>query len=157
MRIGWCLIVCFYTIVGEKGTSPMPELQNIDLVKKLYEAYGKGDIDTIINHLADHFDWRFDAPSIIPFAGNQQTRDEVRRRFFGSLAESQKDQSLSPQEFIAQDDKVVMLGRYTATVVATGRSIDLRVAHVFTIQNGKVTRFLNLTDTARVAEAYTAG
>jgi ketosteroid isomerase-like protein len=135
----------------------MPELQNIDLVKKLYEAYGKGDIDTLIDHLADPFDWNFDAPSIIPFAGDQQTRDEVRRRFFGSLAESQKDQSLSPQEFIAQGDKVVMVGRYSATVVATGKSIDLAVVHVFTIQSGKITRFVNFTDTARLAEAYTAG
>jgi Ketosteroid isomerase-related protein len=135
----------------------MPEQQNIDLVKKLYEAYGKGDVDTIIDHISDHFDWRFDAPSIIPFAGDQTTRDEVRRRFFGSLAETQKDQSLSPQEFIAQDDKVVMLGRYSATIVATGKSVDLSVVHVFAIQNGKITRFANFTDTAAVAEAYTAG
>jgi uncharacterized protein len=147
MRIGWCSILFFFTIVvRKKGTFPMPELQNIDLIKKLYEAYGKGDIDTVIDHLADPFDWRFDAPSIIPFAGDQKTPDEVRRRFFGSLAESQKDQALSPQEFIAQDDKIVMLGRYSATV-----------AHVFTIQNGKITRFVNFTDTARLAEAYTAG
>jgi hypothetical protein len=31
----------------------MQEQQNIDLVKKLYAAFGKGDIETIIDHLAD--------------------------------------------------------------------------------------------------------
>jgi hypothetical protein len=36
------------------------------LVKKLYEAFGKGDIKTMIDHLADHLFWRFDAPSVIP-------------------------------------------------------------------------------------------
>lgn len=132
----------------------MQEQQNIDLVKKLYQAFGKGDIDTIIDHLAGHFVWRFDAPPTVPFAGDYKTPEEVRRGFFGSLAQSQKGQALSPEEFIAQDDKVVMVGRYSATVIATDKSIDVAVVHVFTIQNGKVTRFLNFNDTARIAEAY---
>jgi uncharacterized protein len=99
----------------------MHEQQNIDLTKKLYEAFGKGEIDTIIDHLADPFVWRFDAPPTVPFAGDYKTPDEVRRGFFGSLAETQKDQALNPEEFIAQDDKVVMVGRYSATVTATNK------------------------------------
>jgi ketosteroid isomerase-like protein len=89
----------------------MQEQQNIDLVKKLYQAFGKGDIDTIIDHLASHFVWRFDAPPTIPFAGDYKTPEEVRRGFFGSLAESQKGQALSPAEFIDQAHKVGMLAR----------------------------------------------
>ncbi len=69
----------------------MQEQQNIDLTKMLYEAFGKGDIDTIIDHLSDRFVWRFDAPPTVPFAGDYKTPDEVRRGFFGSLAETQKD------------------------------------------------------------------
>jgi ketosteroid isomerase-like protein len=135
----------------------MQEQQNIDLIKKLYEAFGKGDIDTIIDHLADRFVWRFDAPPAIPFAGDFKTLDEVRSGFFGSLAESQKDQALNPEEFIAQDDKVVMVGRYSGTVTATNKRIDVAVVHIFTIQNGKVTRYMNFTDSARIAEAYKTG
>jgi ketosteroid isomerase-like protein len=40
------------------------------------------------------------------------------------------------------------------TVNATGKRFDLPLVHVWTIQNGKVKRFLNFTDTARAAEAY---
>src|ERR1700730_6131673 len=32
---------------------PMLEQDNIDLIKKLYAAFGKGDIETIVDHLAD--------------------------------------------------------------------------------------------------------
>jgi ketosteroid isomerase-like protein len=46
----------------------MQEQQNIDLVKEVYRAFGKGDIDTIIDHLAGQLVWRFDAPSVIPYA-----------------------------------------------------------------------------------------
>ena len=132
----------------------MHEQQNIDLIKKLYEAFGKGEIDTIIDHLASRFVWRFDAPPTVPFAGDFKTPDEVRRAFFGSLAESQKDQALNAEEFVAHDDKVVMIGRYSAMVTATNKRIDVAVVHVFTIQNGKITRYLNFTDSARIAEAY---
>lgn len=135
----------------------MPEQQNIDLIKRLYEAFGKGDIDTIIDHLAGQFVWRFDAPSTIPFAGDFKTPDEVRRGFFGSLAETQKDQALKPEEFIAQGDNVVMIGRYSAVVTATNKRMDVPLVHVFTIQNGKVTRYLNFTDSGTIAEAYQAG
>jgi uncharacterized protein len=132
----------------------MQEQQNINLIKNLYEAFGKGDIDTIIGSLADPLVWRFDAPSAIPYAGEYKTPQEVKEGFFGSLASTQKDYALKTNEFIAQGDKVIMLGSYGATVNATGKRFDLPLVHVWTIRNGKVERFLNFTDTANVAEAY---
>jgi ketosteroid isomerase-like protein len=133
----------------------MQEQQNIDLVKKLYAAFGKGDIQTIIDHLADQLSWRFDAPSVVPYAGEHDTPDKVKAGFFQPLAGTQKDDALKTDEFIAQDDKVIMVGRYGATVTSTGKSFDLPLVHVWTVQNGKVKRFVNFTDTAKVAEAYT--
>ena len=135
----------------------MPEQENVDLIKRLYEAFGKGDIDTIIDHLAGQFVWRFDAPSTVRFSGDFKTPDEVRRGFFGSLAETQRDRALKPEEFIAHEDKLVMIGRYSAVVTATDKRIDVSVVHVFTIQNGKITRYLNFTDSATIAEAYKTG
>lgn len=135
----------------------MPEQENVDLIRRLYEAFGKGDINTIIDHLASQFVWRFDAPSSVPFAGDFKTPDEVRRGFFGSLAETQKDQAVKPEEFIARDDNVVAIGRYSAVVTATNKRIDVPLVHVFSIQNGKVTRYLNFTDSATIAEAYKTG
>jgi uncharacterized protein len=132
----------------------MQEQQNIDVIKKLYGAFGKGDIETIIDHLADQFVWRFDAPSVIPYAGEYNTPKQVKEGFFGSLASTQKDYALKVDEFVAQDDKVIMVGSYGATVSATGKRFDLPLVHVWTIQNGKVKRFLNFTDSAKVAEAY---
>jgi hypothetical protein len=62
--------------------------------------------------------------------------------------------ALKADEFIAQGDKVIMVGSYGATVNATGKRFDLPLVHVWTIRNGKVERFLNFTDSAKVAEAY---
>lgn len=131
----------------------MQAQQNIDLVKRLYDAFRKGDISTILDHLANQFVWRFDAPSIIPFAGNFRTPDEVRE-YLRHLLEDQKGQVMQTDEFIANEDSVVMLGRYAATVIATNKQIDVVTVHLFSIQAGKVTRFLCFADTAKVAAAY---
>jgi ketosteroid isomerase-like protein len=132
----------------------MQEQDNIDLIKKLYAAFGQGDIETIIDHLADQLVWRFDAPSVIPYAGEHGTPEQVKEGFFANLASTQKDYSLQTDEFIAQGGKVIVVGSYGATVKSTGKRFDLSLAHAWTIQNGKVKRFVNFTDTARVAEAY---
>lgn len=53
-----------------------------------------------------------------------------------------------------QSDKVIMVGSYGATVNDTGKRFDLPLVHVWAIQDGKVKRFVNFTDTGEVAEAY---
>ena len=47
-----------------------------------------------------------------------------------------------------------MVGRYTATVAATGKSFEAAVVHPFTFEDGQVRPYANLTDSAKVAEAY---
>ena len=62
----------------------------------------------------------------------------------------------TPYEWIAQDDRVVTIGRYKATVNETGKTMDGPIVHVFTIRDGKVVRFLDFGDTAMMADAYPA-
>ena len=42
--------------IPKKDLPPMQEQQNIDLVRKLYDAFSKSDIQTIVDHLADQID-----------------------------------------------------------------------------------------------------
>jgi ketosteroid isomerase-like protein len=72
------------------------------------------------------------------------------------LAGTQSDIKLTTEAFVAQGDTVATLGRYRATVKATGKKFDSPVGHFFTIRNGKVARFVDLGDTAAMADAYRA-
>ena len=47
-----------------------------------------------------------------------------------------------------------MLGSYSLTIKKTGRPVKSEWAHVFTLRDGKVTRFREHTDTAQFAEGY---
>jgi ketosteroid isomerase-like protein len=62
--------------------------------------------------------------------------------------------SLTPAEFIGQGEKVITVGRFGATVKANGRPIDTATAHVFTIANGRIIRFLDFVNTAQIVDSY---
>jgi ketosteroid isomerase-like protein len=126
------------------------------LIQKVYAAFGRGDVQTILDHLAPDVEWTLDGPAIIPYAGALKGPSEVRG-FFESLATTQDNQRLTIDEYITQGDDVVTTGRYAATVKATGKKIDSAIGHVFTVKNGAITRFLNFADTAQMADAYTIG
>ena len=58
-----------------------------------------------------------------------------------------------PRQFIAQDDKVITLGHYTAKT-STGGSFDSDFVMVFTLRNGKVTEFQEFLDSAGLNAAF---
>jgi ketosteroid isomerase-like protein len=133
----------------------MNEQQNVALIQKLYAAFERGDVPTILDNLADDVEWTLQAPAIIPYAGTRTGPSQVLG-FFQALADTQSDIKLTTETFVAQGDQVATLGRYRATVKATGKKFDSPVGHFFTIRNGKVARFVDLGDTAAMADAYRA-
>jgi ketosteroid isomerase-like protein len=131
----------------------MNEQDNVTLVQNCYAAFARGDVATILNALSPDVEWTLEGPEIIPFAGHRNGLDEVAK-FFEALATTQTGQKLTISQFIAQDDVVATVGRYSAVVVATGKQIDGAVAHFFTIRDGKIVKLQDFADTAQMAEAY---
>jgi uncharacterized protein len=126
---------------------------NLALIKEVYSAYAQGNSQFILDHVTDDVDWINEGPNSIPYAGTFKGAKDVRR-FFEALGTTVDSGRVTPDDWIAQGDKVVATGRFTATVKATGRRIDVPIAHVFTVHNGKIARWVGYADTARVAEAY---
>jgi len=130
----------------------MKEEENINLVKQSYERFLQGDIAGVIQMATDDVEWETPGPSDIPTAGKYKGAEQVGQ-FFSKLANTFEPVSFTPQEFIAQNDKVVTLGEYTWRVKSNGRTFSSKWAHVSTIRNGKFTRFCEYTDTAAAVEA----
>jgi len=133
----------------------MSEQSNTELIRNLYAAFARGDVQTILDHCTDDVEWTLEAPDVVPFAGQRRGRAEVLK-FFEALATTQNNNKLSIEVFVAQDDHVATLGRYSGTINATGKSFDSPVAHFFTIRDGRVARFVDLGDTAAMVDSYTA-
>lgn len=131
----------------------MSEAENTGLVQRCYEMFGKGDVPGILNALDDGIQW--DVPEIenASFAGARSGKDAVGT-FFQQLVEAEDMTQFEPREFIAQGDKVVVLGRSSATVRGTGKSYSTDWVHVFTVADGKVTSFQEFFDNAAATRAF---
>lgn len=119
----------------------------------MYAAFAKRDIRTILNAMADDVEWILDAPPVVPYPGRRRGPAQAAD-FFALLGSTERDQKLTIDEYIDGGDNIVTLGRYTATVKNTGKKIDAQILHVFTIKNGKITRFIDGIDTAQLADAH---
>ncbi len=64
--------------------------------------------------------------------------------------------SLVPTEFITEGETVVSLGDFKGVHGTTGKTSEARYAHVWTVKDGKITRFRQYIDTLAVAEARRA-
>ena len=127
----------------------MTTQQNVEIVRRGYEAFGRGDLDTLLSLFDDQIEWRTPGPEDLPTAGHRRGRDQVRE-FFGTTNQMFEFHRFEPVTIVAEGDRVVVLGEATVRVRSTGKVMEERWAHAFTLSNGKVTTFDEYFDTAPV-------
>lgn len=134
----------------------MSEQQNVELIRRGYDAFGHGDMDTLLSLFDENIEWVSSGPPELPTAGTRRGRQQVAE-FFKIVDEVFEIQRFEPKTFIAQGDRVVVLGDETTRVKATGKLLDVEWAHAFTVRGDKVVRFHEYVDTsAVVAELHAA-
>ena len=132
----------------------MQETQNTKVVQDAYAAFGRGDVQGILDRLDDGIVWKgvYGAGKHVPTAGERRGKAQVGE-FFKQVAENVNFSRFEPKEFIATGNKVVALGHYTAKT-PIGRTFDSDFAMVFTVRNGKVVEFQEFMDSAAVNAAF---
>jgi len=134
----------------------MSEADNTRVVQEAYAAFGRGDIQAILDRVDDNVVWNawYGAGRHVPMGGLRRGKAAVSE-FFKQIAQSLNFSRFEPREFVATGDKVVALGHYTAKTSA-GKDYDSDFAMVFTLRNGKVTHFQEFNDSAAINAAFTA-
>ena len=131
----------------------MSEQQNLEVVRTIYAAFGRGDLEGILARLDPQVSWRTPGPSELPTAGLRRGVDEVRE-FFGVLFSTLDVQDFRPADFLAQGDKVVVLGTSREGPKGTGRLVEFRWVHVFTVRGGKIVDFEEPADVSALVEEF---
>ncbi|TPG31650.1 nuclear transport factor 2 family protein [Mycolicibacterium hodleri] len=116
---------------------------NIALVKKGYEAFTAGDVDTVMNMFDDNIEWV--QPGDSALSGTYHGKAEVGT-YMSKLAE--KSMTVKVHRLLADGDMVVALTE-VAVDGETGHDAD-----VFTLRDGKTTRVQVHTDTAIMERVY---
>lgn len=127
-------------------------MDNKSFVRSLYDAFGRGDAATVLGGLAADVQWR--EAETQPYAeGNPyDSPQRVGEEVFGRIMADFDGFTVTPKHYVAEDDTVVVTGRYTGTHKASGDSLDAQFAHVWTVSDGKVQRFQQYTDTAQMSK-----
>lgn len=131
----------------------MSDQDNVRLIQEAYAAFGRGDVQAVLNALTPDIEWTIPGPPQVKICGVRRGQAQVGE-FFRDLAEAEDIEQFEPRDFIAGGDKVVAIGHYRSKIRATGATADMDWVHVFTLRNGKVASFREFTDTLAVAEGY---
>jgi ketosteroid isomerase-like protein len=122
-----------------------------DVVRRQYLASAQGDLEALRATLADDVEWTEMAG--FPLAGTYRTPHGVTFAVMERLGQEWDDWIAHDDTYVVDGDNVVVLARYTATNKATRKHIDVRVAHHFIVRGGRIVRFEQFVDTAKVHEA----
>lgn len=131
----------------------MDDETNTQIIQTAYEKFTSHDIPGLLSSFSDDIDWSTPHVENAPFTGDRLGLEEVAE-FFRLLNESEDITYFEPKEFIAQGNKVVVLGRSKAVVKSTGRSYETDWVHIFTVHEGKITNFHEFFDSAAATRAF---
>ena len=126
-------------------------MSNLDSVKALYQAFGKGDIPSVLGFLSRDIDWT--EAEGFPYGGTYHGPNAVLTEVFMRLGSEWIGFAAVADEFIDGGDTVVALGKYSGTYKKTGKSFQANFAHVWKVQDGKAIRFIQYVDTLLVNRA----
>lgn len=130
----------------------MSDQQNLEIVRRGYEAFGRGDIEGLVSLMADDVTWITPGPSDLPTAGQRRGHDQVRE-FFRTVDELLQFDLFDPHTFIVQGDRVVVLGNDALKLKSSGEALQEAWAHAFTLKDGKIVAFQEYLDTAALVAA----
>ncbi|WP_030327514.1 nuclear transport factor 2 family protein, partial [Streptomyces sp. NRRL B-3229] len=103
-----------------------------DVVRRQYLASAAGDLDALRATLAPDVEWTEMAG--FPLAGTYRTPEGVTSNVMEQLGKEWEGWAAHDDTYVADGENVVVLARYTAVNKATGKAIDVRVAHHFVVR-----------------------
>jgi ketosteroid isomerase-like protein len=123
----------------------LSEQSNIERVVRMYQAFGRGEIADIIDQLVEDVRWVVRIEPVVPWGGDFSGRGNAPR-FFDAIARAVDVQSFTPQDFVAQGDRVASFGEFGFRVKANGKSGTTRWAFLWTFHGDKVAAYEQFHD-----------
>jgi uncharacterized protein len=124
--------------------------KNVQTVKDFFAAIGRGDKEGLLALVAEDLEW------VIP--GEDWPLAGTHRGHAGLTSLLQKvseavETSTEPREFVAQGDRVLVVGFATGRIKATNRTFEDHWVFAITVRDGKVTNIREYIDTQALARA----
>ena len=139
----------------DEDDEDFPRLSNLEVVQSFYDGLRDGDEKLILGILHPDVEWIQNEgfPGGGSYTGAETVLDEV----FARLGEEWQDWQAAVGRWLNAGDSVVALGAYRGTFRQTGKPVQAAFAHVYWLEKGRIVRFEQYADTAKIAEACAGG
>jgi uncharacterized protein len=132
-------------------------MSGVNLLAGLYDAFGRGDVPGVLGSMDPAIHWHeAEGNPYMPSGEAWVGPDAIVNNLFVKLAEEWDGFTVHPETFHDAGDVVVVEVRYTGMYKATGKQIDAQVCHIWTVKDGKVTKFQQFVDTAQLQDVMGA-
>lgn len=128
---------------------------NKEIVRSIYQALAVGDVAAAFGHLDADIEWTEAAG--FPYGGTYRGHTAVIEGVFKKLGSEWENWSAVPTEFVIDTGTVVVIGEYSGTCLATGKSFRAPYVHVWKLGDEKVISFVQHTDTLLIDRVMKTG
>ena len=125
--------------------------ENVQIVKDFFAAMGSYNEQDLLALAAEDIEWIIPGEGW-PLAGTHRGHAELA----AVLQKASKEVEMTypkPPEFVAQGDRVLVVGVATGKIKATNRTFKDDWVFAITVKNGQVTKIREYIDTQAVARA----
>jgi ketosteroid isomerase-like protein len=122
--------------------------QNVQVISRLYEAFGRGDIPGVLGYVDEHATWvNIYGMGIFPGQWGKpcHNHNEIMS-FFGAINDAVEVQGFTVSDVISQGDKVVAICPWKGVTRKTNQPYEVTLVHIWTLKNGKVVDYKGLDD-----------
>ena len=124
--------------------------KNVQTVKDFFAAIGRGDMQGLLALCAEDIEWIIPGKDW-PLAGTH--RGHVGLTAFLQKASETVETSTEPSEYVAQGNRVLVVGVAKGKIKATNKTFDDDWIFAITVRNGKVANIREYIDTQALARA----
>ncbi|MBV1855799.1 nuclear transport factor 2 family protein [Catellatospora tritici] len=125
--------------------------ENVQIVKDFLEAIGRGDLQGLLALCAEDIEWIIPGEDW-PLAGTRRGHEGLVD-LLQTQSEAVETSFMEPREFVAQGDRVLVIGFARGRIKATNRTWDDHWVFAITVRNGKLTNIREYIDTQALARA----
>ena len=122
-------------------------MSNVDTARAAYEAFGRGDLETLKEMLSEDSTWL--TSDELPLGGETRGRDAILANM-AQIPKYWSSFSVEPEEFIDAGDWVVARG--TQRAGNDNGSFESPFAHLMKFADGKIARGEFYADSAKAAK-----
>ena len=123
---------------------------NIQTVKDFFAAIGRGDREALLALVADDIEWIIPGEDW-PLAGTRHGHAGLADLL--EAASRSIETSTEPREFVAQGDRVLVVGFARGRIKATNKTFEDHWIFAITVRDGRLTNIREYVDTQALARA----